>query len=62
MIAIVLFRREVEREGDSEPDLTAVLWMAALRTRVTSSVGERSAIESRCRGANGEVCGDDGVE
>lgn len=62
MIAIVLLRREVESEGDRVPDLMAVLWAAALRTRVVSSPGVRSAIDRRCRGANGEVWGVEGEE
>ena len=40
-----------------EPDLMARLWEEALRTRVANSVGVRSAMESRCRGAKGEVAG-----
>jgi hypothetical protein len=48
----------VDCDGEMEPDLMAVLCVAALRTRVVSSVGVRSAIERRCRGANGEVCGE----
>lgn len=39
------------------PDLIAVLCWWALRTRVVSSAGVRSAIERRCRGANGDVAG-----
>lgn len=35
----------------------ARLWEEALRTRVANSVGVRSAIESRWRGAKGEVAG-----
>lgn len=45
-----------------EPDLIAVLCEEALRTRVVSSVGVRSAMERKCRGAKGEVAGVDGVE
>jgi hypothetical protein len=43
------------------PALMAVLWEEALRTRVASSAGVRSAIESRWRGAKGEVSGDEGA-
>lgn len=39
------------------PDLTSSLCLWALRTRVVSSAGVKSAVESRCRGANGEVGG-----
>jgi hypothetical protein len=42
------------------PDLMAVLCWCALRTSVVSSAGVRSAMESRCRGANGDVGGDAG--
>jgi hypothetical protein len=42
------------------PDFMAFLREAALRTRVVSSWGVRSAMERRCRGANGEVCGVEG--
>jgi hypothetical protein len=45
-----------------EPDLREVLWEEALRTRVVSSEGVRSAIERKWRGAKGEVCGVEGVE
>ncbi len=37
------------------PDLMAVLWCAAFRTSVVSSAGVRSAMDRKCRGANGEV-------
>jgi hypothetical protein len=62
--AIVWFRRLVERLFGrlvAEEDFTVDLWDAAFRTRVVSSVGVRSAIERRCRGANGEVWMVDGV-
>ena len=39
------------------PDLREVLWEDALRTRAVSSVGVRSAMERKWRGANGEVWG-----
>ena len=45
-----------------EPDLIACLWEYALRTRVVSSEEDRSAMERRWRGANGEVGGVEGVE
>ena len=44
------------------PDLTVVLCWWAFRTSAVSSVGERSAMESRCRGAKGDVAGAVGVE
>lgn len=44
------------------PDLMAVLWAPALRTSVVSSPGVRSAMERRCRGAKGDVCGAAGEE
>lgn len=40
----------------------AVLWEEALRTRVVSSAGVRSAMESKWRGAKGEVAGVAGEE
>ena len=43
------------------PDFMEVLWEDALRTRVVSSVGVRSAIERKWRGANGEVWGVDAL-
>ena len=46
----------------TEPDLMVVLWEEALRTRVVSSVGVRSAMESKWRGAKGEVAGVAGEE
>ena len=55
IIAIVLPRREFWRFEGMEPDFTAALWVEALRTRVVSSRGVRSAIERRWRGAKGEV-------
>ena len=61
MIAIVCPRRDCERVGSKALDFAACLWVAALRTRVESSVGERSDIERRCRGAKGEVAGVDVV-
>lgn len=44
------------------PDLMAVLCLCAFRTRVVNSAGVRSAIESKCRGAKGEVGGAAGEE
>lgn len=55
--AIVWPRREFWIAGGIWPDLTAALWDEALRIRAVSSWGERSAIESRWRGAKGEVGG-----
>lgn len=45
-----------------EPFLIACLCEDALRIRVVSSVGVRSAIERKCLGAKGEVGGVAGVE
>jgi hypothetical protein len=55
IIATVLPDREPRRFLGTEPDLMALLWDEALRTRTVSSVGVRSAIDSKWRGANGEV-------
>lgn len=41
-----------------EPDFIACLCEWAFRIRVANSVLERSAILSRCLGANGEVAGE----
>lgn len=41
-----------------EPDLRACLCEEALRINVMSSVGDNSAIDKKCRGANGEVEGE----
>lgn len=41
--------------GTSPVDLIAFLCAPAFRTSVVSSAGVRSAMERRCRGANGEV-------
>lgn len=62
IIATVLPLREPNKLLGTEPDLMEVLWDEALRTRVVSSAGDRSAIERRCRGAKGEVCGVEGEE
>jgi len=62
IIATVLPLREPSRFLGTDPDLMAVLWELALRTRVVSSAGVRSAIERKCRGAKGEVAGVEGVE
>lgn len=40
----------------------ACLWEEALRTRIVSSEGLRSAIERRWRGAEGEVSGCEAVD
>ena len=48
---------QLERWGQPFSDLMSTLCFPALRTRVVSSWGVRSAMESRCRGAKGEVCG-----
>lgn len=62
IIAMLLLSRVFERLGGFEPDLMDVLCDAALLTSVVSSWGVRSAMERRCRGANGEVCGEEGEE
>jgi hypothetical protein len=62
IIATVLPDREPRRLLGTEPDLMAVLWEEALRTRVVSSADVRSAIESKWRGAKGEVAGVAGEE
>lgn len=62
IIATVLPVRELSRLLGTEPDLMAVLWEEAFRTRVVNSEGVRSAMERRCRGANGDVAGVEGVE
>jgi hypothetical protein len=58
-MAIVLPDNELSNEEGIEEDLRACLWECADRTRVVNSAGVRSAIESRCRGAKGEVNGDE---
>ena len=55
IIATVLPVKVPSRDCGIEPDLMACLCDAALRTRVVSSAGVRSAMESRWRGAKGEV-------
>jgi hypothetical protein len=56
-IASVLPKREVLRPlGSGEPDFVRVLCCCALRIRVVSSDGVRSAMLRRWRGANGDVC------
>lgn len=57
IIAMVLPERAPWSWGGVVPDLMAVLEEEALRTRVVSSVGVRSAMERRWRGAKGEVSG-----
>src|SRR5690242_2984392 len=42
--------------GTSPVALMACLWASALRTSVVSSAGVRSAMDSRWRGAKGDVC------
>ena len=59
-IAMVLLRREVRSgEGSVEvgEDLRSVLWRRALCRRVWNSGGVRSEMDSRCRGAKGDVRG-----
>ncbi len=62
IMAMVLPERVLRSDLGIEPDLIACLWECALRTRVVSSVDERSAIERRDRGAKGEVGGEVGEE
>lgn len=62
IIATVLPAKLLSKCAGMEPDLREVLWEEALRTRVVSSEGVRSAIERKWRGAKGEVCGVEGVE
>jgi hypothetical protein len=61
IIATVLPLREPRRFLGIEPDLMEVLCDEALRTKVVSSVGVRSAMESKWRGAKGDVAGVAGV-
>lgn len=44
------------------PVFIACLWERARRMRVSNSTGLRSAMDSRCRGANGDVRGVDVLE
>ena len=63
IIAMVLPRRLFWRLWcNPPPDLMVDLWAEALRMRVVSSMGVRSAIESRCLGAKGEVGGVSAIE
>jgi len=62
IMAMVLPVRAPRRFFGIEPDLMARLWEWAFRTRLVSSVGVRSAIEIRWRGAKGDVGGVEGVE
>jgi len=57
IMATVLPVRAPRRFFGIEPDLMARLWEWALRTRLVSSVGVRSAMDIRWRGAKGEVAG-----
>ena len=59
IIAMVLRDRELRREVETDPLLWACLCDEALRIRVVSSEGVRSAIERKCRGAKGERIGVD---
>ena len=53
--AIVLRLSELLTDRGIRPDFRARLCEEALRIRVVSSAGERSAIDRKCRGANGDV-------
>ena len=57
MTAIVLPISELSMLFGMELDLMACLWEAALRIKAVSSLGAKSAIERKCRGAKGEVGG-----
>ena len=57
-IATVLPVNEPINDMGTEPDLIACLCETPLRTKDVSSVGVRSVIDRRCRGANGETKGD----
>ena len=61
VIATVLRASELRMEVLIDPDFTACLWLAALRTSAVSSEGVRSAIERKWRGAKGDVGGVEGV-
>jgi hypothetical protein len=62
VMATVRPARELRRPcGISPVDLMPVLCLSALRTSVVSSAGVRSAMDSRWRGAKGEVWGVGGV-
>ena len=58
MMAIVWPARAFWITAGVEPDLTEDLMEEALRIRVVSSAGVRSAIERRWRGAKGESSGE----
>lgn len=62
IIAIVWPLKLPSRLLGIDPDFMDVLWDEAFRTRVVNSAGVRSAMERRCRGANGEVGGVEGEE
>lgn len=79
VIATVLPVNAPDNDAGIDPDLIALLWPSALRTRLVSSAELRSydsirsvfrqccarvvtAMESRWRGANGEVGGEAGDE
>lgn len=56
-MATVFPRSDPCRFWGIDPDLMARLCEEALRTRVANSVGERSAMERKWRGAKGEAGG-----
>lgn len=60
--ATVLPANAPNKDAGMDPDLTAFLWLSALRTRLVNSAEVRSAMDSRWRGANGDVGGDAGDE
>lgn len=62
IIAMVLPAKLLSKCVGMAPDLREVLCEEAFRTRVVSSLGVRSAIERKWRGAKGEVWGVEGVE
>lgn len=57
IIATVFPVKEPSKFWGIDPDLMDRLCEEALRTRAVNSVGERSAMERKWRGANGEVGG-----
>jgi len=57
VIATVFPANEPKRDLGIDPDLIARLCEEALQTSVVNSDGVRSATESKCLGADGEVGG-----
>lgn len=61
IIATVLPLRDSCTFLGTRPFLISFLCCLALLTRVTSSAGERSAMDRKCRGAKGETAGSAGL-